>query len=243
MSRSTLQAGALALGLLAGPVLAAPAGAQQITSPYDFVETAQGARAFVSYIAADRGVIDVGPASGMAAGIGYTIRISGPFEFDTKVSFLPTTRRVFNIDTSVDSATLRNDPTAGLEELGEADLSLLILDATLRFDLTGPRTWYNLQPYAMIGAGGVFTVASDNEAEDNLPTDVELRVRFGNGFTGHLGAGVEWHAFRSLTLRADVRDRLWRIEVPAGFFQPGRLIDDAEWVQTADLSLGLVWRF
>ena len=75
-------------------LLAPPAAGQQISSPYDFLETSQGARAFVSYIFADRGVIGVGPASGMAAGVGYNLRISGPFEFDVKASFLPTTRTV-----------------------------------------------------------------------------------------------------------------------------------------------------
>lgn len=247
MRRSTRCSGILrgiaipAVLLLAG-TLAAPVGAQQITSPYDFVETAQGIRFFGGYVLTDRGTIDIGPGSGPVIGAGYNIRISGPFEFDAQASFLPTSRRVFDI-TPTDSATLREDPKAGLVELGTADLSLLLIDATLRFDITGPRTWHRLQPYALIGAGGAFRVASDNAVEANLPTDVDLRVRFRNGFTGHVGAGVEWHASRRFTLRADARDVLWKIHVPSGFFQTGRIIDDEQWVQTAHLNLGIVWRF
>lgn len=222
--------------------MAGPAHGQQIGSPYEFVETAQGLRAFASYIFTDRGVIGIGPASGAAAGVGYNIRISGPFELDAQATFFPTTRRVFDI-TPTDSATLREDPKAGLVELGTADLSLVLLDATLRFDLTGPRTWHRLQPYALIGAGGAFRAGSDDTAEENLPTDVELRVRFQNGFTGHVGAGFEWYATERLTLRADARDVLWKLHVPTGFFQPGRLIDDEEWVQNFQTSLGLVYRF
>lgn len=226
-----------ALGSMAGPVRG-----QQIGSPYDFIETAQGVRAFASYIFTDRGSIDLGPGSGPAGGVGYNIRISGPFELDAQATFFPTSRSVYDI-TPQDSATLHDDPRAGLEELGTAGLSLLLLDATLRFDLTGPRTWYRLQPYALIGAGGVFRLASDDADEDNLPTDVELRVRFQNGFTGHVGAGFEWYATERITVRADARDVLWKLHVPSGFFQPGRRIDDEQWVQNGQLSLGLVFRF
>lgn len=221
---------------------AGPVAGQDIGSPYDFVETSQGLRAFASYIFTDRGAIDIGPASGPAAGVGYNIRISGPFEFDAQATFFPTTRRVYDI-VPADTATLREDPMAGQEQIGTADLSLLLLDATLRFDITGPRTWHRLQPYALIGVGGAFRVASDNAAEENLPTDVELRVRFQNGFTGHVGAGFEWHATDRFAVRADARDILWKLHVPSGFFQPGIQIDDEQWVQNAQLSLGLVFRF
>lgn len=247
MRRSTrcgtiLSGTAIAAILLLAGTLAAPAGAQQIDSPYDFIETGQGIRVFGGYVFTDRGTIDIGPGSGPVVGAGYNIRVSGPFEFDARASVLPTSRRVYDI-TPTDSATLRADPKAGLVELGTADLSLLLVDATLRFDLTGPRTWYRLQPYALIGAGGAFRLTSDNTVEENLPTDVDLRVRFRNGFTGHVGAGVEWHPGRRFTLRAEARDLLWKIHVPSGFFQEGRIIDDEQWVQTAHLTLGLAWRF
>lgn len=234
----------LLLSVLAvAAAMARPAQAQQITSPYDFIETAQGARAFAGYIFTDRGPIDIGPASGPAFGVGYNIRVSGPFEFDAQATVFPTTRTVFDITASTDSATLRADPKAGLIDLGTADLTLLLLDATLRFDLTGPRTWYNLQPYAMIGVGGAFRLTSSNEAEENLPTDLELRVRFRNGFTGHVGGGVEWHVAKHFSVRADARDNLIKLHVPEGFFQRGRLIDNEEWVQAANLSIALTWRF
>ena len=223
---------------------AASADGQQITSPYDFVETAQGIRGFASWVFTDRGAMEMGPHSGAAFGLGYNIRISGPFELDAQASFFPTTRTVFD-DTPQDSTALTDDPTLGLVELGTADLSLLLVDATLRFDLTGPRTWNAFQPFALIGVGGAFVVTSDNSAEEDLPDPAveDLRVRFRNGFTGHVGAGVEWHASQRFTLRAEARDLLWKVHVPETFLQRGRLIDTEEWVQTAHLTLGLVWRF
>lgn len=230
------------LAALAALICAAPLRGQAITSPYDFVETSQGVRAFGSYVFTDTGPIGIGPLSSYAAGLGYAIRVSGPFNVDLRAAYMPTTRRVYRL-AAADSLDIVADPSAGLEQIGTADLDLLLIDAALRFDITGPRTWYGIQPYALIGAGGVLTVASDNAAEEQLPPDVELRVRFKNGFTGNVGAGIEWHASRRITVIAEARDILWKLNVPAGFFVPGRIIDSEQWVQTAHVSLGAAFRF
>jgi hypothetical protein len=222
---------------------AAPGSAQRITSPYDFVEESQGLRAFGGYVLTDRGTLDTGPGSSYAAGLGYTLRISGPFNLDARVAYMPTDRRVYDTEPT-DSAVLADDPTAGLVEVGTADLSLLLADASLRFDLTGARTWHRIQPYALLGVGGVFRVASDNAAEDLLSADAgERRVRFRNGVTGHVGAGFELHMSDRFTVLFDARDLLWKLHHPNGFREPGRVISSDEWVQTAHLSLGLVLRF
>lgn len=232
-----------ALALLAAVALtASPAAPQNITSPYDFVETSMGASAFGARVFTDRGPIDIGPGSGYAAGLGFTARISGPFTFDARAAYLPTSRRVYDVE-EADSLAVREDPMVGLREIGTAELSLLLLDASLRFDITGPRTWYRLQPYALIGAGGALRVTSENAAEEELPEDSDLLVRFRNGFTGHVGAGIEWHITDRFSVRADARDLLWKVHVPQGFFVDGRLIDDEQWVQTAHLGLGLAFRF
>jgi hypothetical protein len=72
---------------------------------------------------------------------------------------------------------------------------------------------------------------------------VDLRVRFRNGFTGHFGGGVEYFLSPQLTVRLDARNMFWRLHVPAGFITPDRVIDDREWVQAANLSVGLGLRF
>lgn len=229
-------------GLAAVALTGSPAASQTITSPYDFVERSMGFRAFGSAVFTDRGPIDIGPGSGYAAGLGYTVRINGPFTFDTRAAFMPTSRRVYDVEPA-DSLEVREDPMVGLDLLGTADLSLLLVDASLRFDVTGPRTWHRLQPYALLGVGGILRVASGNQAEEDLPEDSDLLVRFRNGFTGHLGAGVEWYLTDRFTIRADARDLLWKVHVPEGFLVDGRLIDQEQWVQSAHLSLGLAFRF
>lgn len=231
---------AAALAVLA---TAGPAAAQSIGSPYEFVESSHSLHAFATYVFTDRGTIGIGPHSAPAVGFGYGIRISGPFAFDSRIAFMPTSRTVFTVDPSADPDAVREDPTVGLEEIGTADLSLLLADASLRFNITGPRTWNRLQPYALLGAGAVVRVAADNAAEEGLPEDSDLRVRFSNGVTGHFGAGVEWHASDRLTIRFDARDVLWRLHVPTGFITTARVIDDRQWVQTAHLSVGAAFRF
>lgn len=241
-----IKPGILAAGLLLAPALISPPAvrAQSINSPFDFVEGSQGLYAFGTAIFTDRGAVDTGPGSGYAAGLGYNLKISGPFNLEARATYFPTDRRVYTDNSTLaDSAALRADPMTGLEQIGTADLSLLLLDATLRFNVTGPRTWYHMQPYLMLGVGGALATSSDNAAEADLPPDLQLQVRFRNGFTGHLGAGVEVHLSDRLTVRADARDLLWKLHLPLDFLTTGRVIDDQQWVQTAQLSLGLGFRF
>lgn len=221
---------------------AVPVHGQDIDSPYDFVDNSQGFWLFGGSVLADRGVIDTGPGSGYATGLGYTVRFSGPFNFDARVAYLPTDRRVYNV-TAADSAAIAEDPMVGLVELGTADLSLLLIDAALRFDITGPRTWHGIQPFALLGVGAIIGATSDNSAEASLPTDIDLRVRFKNGVTGHIGVGAEAYLSDRFSLRFEARDLLWKIHIPDGFQVPGRLIDDSKWVQTGHFNLGLAYRF
>jgi opacity protein-like surface antigen len=230
--------------LMAALVLgAAPATAQTIQSPYDFVDRSMSLWAFGSAVFTDRGPLEIGPGSGYAAGIGYSVRVSGPFNFDARAAFLPTSRRVFEVVPTADTAAVRENPMVGLNQIGTADLSLLLVDASLRFDITGPRTWNKLQPYALIGAGAALGVSSDDAIDEELPEDSDLEVDFKNGFTGHVGAGVEWYASDRFSVRLDARDILWKINVPDGFFTDTRIVDADQWVQTAHVSLGLAFRF
>jgi len=236
--RTIIIAAAAAILLMAGP-----SAAQTITSPYDFVERGQAFRAHVTYVAADRGIIGIGPGSGVAAGVGYTIRVSGPFALDARFAYLPTSRTVYTVRDDADPDQIAEDPMVGLEEIGTADLTLSMLDASLRFDITGPRTWHRLQPYALIGAGAIFRTSADHSAEEDLRDDIDLRVRFRNGVTGHIGAGVEMHLSPSVSLRVDARNLFWRLHVPTGFITSARVIDDREWSTSGHFGVGAAWRF
>ncbi len=236
IARSVLAAMA-ALGLVA-----APAVGQSIDSPYDFVDPSMELWTFGGAVLTERGTLGIGPGSSWSAGIGYTLRVSGPFNLDARLAYMPTTRDVFAV-VDADTLAIQEDPTVGLEQIGTADLSLLLADVSLRFDVTGPRTWHNLQPYALIGVGAAFALTSDNAAEEELPEQADLRVRFQNGVTGNIGGGLELYLGHRFTLRAEARDVLWKVHTPEGFRTRHRVVEESQWVQTAHLTLGLGYRF
>lgn len=234
--RSTLAALA-ALGLAAAPALG-----QAIDSPYDFVDPSMEVWAFGGTVLPERGTLGTGPGSGWSAGLGYTFRVSGPFNLDARIAYTPSTRRVFDL-VEADTAAIQADPRVGLVEIGTADVALLLVDGSLRFDLTGPRTWHRLQPFILIGAGAAFSVSSDNAVEEELPEELDIRVRFHNGVTGHVGGGFELYLTDRITLRAEARDLLWKVHVPEGFRTRYRVVAEDQWVQTAQLGIGLGLRF
>lgn len=239
--RIILSAAALLTLGLAGP---ADTAAQSISSPYRFVEGSQGLYAFGAGVLTNRGLLDLGPGPGIALGAGYNVRIGGPFNFSARATYFPTERRIYDDESTVaDSTALRDDPMVGLVQVGTGDVTMVLLDTSLRFDVTGPRTWNRIQPFVVLGVGGAFVFSSDNSAEEILPSDRELRFRFRNGFTGHIGAGFELHLSDRFTVQADARDLLWNLDYPRGFLETGRVVGQDEWVQTVHLALGLSFRF
>jgi hypothetical protein len=133
--------------------------AQAIQSPYRFVDETQAASLFAGYIATGKGSVGLGPQSGPVFGARYSIRLSGPFVIELEPAFFKSTRQVRDT-TVVDSAR---------QVVGEGDISLLIANGALRFNLTGPRTWHGLQPFLLFG-GGAAVDLSGSSPDDELVT-------------------------------------------------------------------------
>lgn len=206
--------------------------AQDIASPYRFVDESQHATAFVGLMATDPGTLDLGPESGLAFGARYGIRLSGPFVIEAQAAFFPTSRAVQ--DTVIGAAD-----TAVVATGAEADLNIGVVSAALRFDITGPRTWHRLMPFALLGVGAAFTLSQEDGVDDDVESDV--RYDFGTRLLGELGLGVEWFAADRLALRLDARNLLWRIDAPLGLQQLDA--PNQEWVQNFLLSAGVSFRF
>lgn len=225
-----------ASGLAAACLLAATApsaGAQEVPSPYRFVDTNQAAGLFAGRFAPGRGTLDLGPGPGSIFGARYGIRLSSPISFEGWASFLPTTRDVI-------------DPTrpAGERAVAEADISLLLLEAVVKFSLVGSRTWHGIGPYVLAGGGLGFELG-DTQTED-LALEEPFRFNFGSTFVPHAGGGLRWLPSDLLELRADARLTLWKIDTPEAFLDPElglEGIDDSEWVGGASLTLGAALRF
>ena len=217
---------------LACALLPAPAAGQAIRSPYRYLERTQSGGLFAGYVATDRGSLELGPGPGPIFGARYGIRLSGPFAVEGEVGLLPTSRYV------VDLQEPEGAETPIPVRLREADISLLQLMAALRFNLTGPRTYRNLQPYLLAGAGAAFSV-SDEETTD---LDPDERFDFGTTFAGQLGGGIEWFAMRRLALRLDGRLLFWELDYPRAFSELGD-VSSEEWVQNFYFSVGAAIHF
>ena len=214
------------LGIFA---VALPLQAQSITSPYRFLDTTQEGGFYVAHIAPGEGTLRLGSASGIAFGARYAIILSGPFMIEGDVAYFPTSHAV--LDTLVvDSA---------FTSLGDADHSLVVATAGLRVNLTGHRTWNNIQPFLIFGVGGVAEVSRDQDAVNLAPPDA--RFEFGTSFAGSVGAGIAFVPGDRVAIRLDGRNLLWKIKTPAALLRgdTGRVIPTDEWVQNLAFSAGV----
>jgi hypothetical protein len=207
--------------------------AQTIPSPYRFIETRQEAGLFGAYMSPGTGRFGFGPGPGPAWGARYGLNISGPFGLEGIAGHLSTTREI------VDPGRVEGDRV-----VGEMSSHLVMLEARLRFSLTGDRTWHRIAPYAAMGGGVVFDVSQDNSDEGLiLPQD---EFNFGTSVLGTLGAGVRWFPWDRFFVRGDLSLVLWRLKTPRGYSDPERGfrgVDEKEWVSGPSFSLGLSFRF
>ena len=220
----------LSLFLLAA---AGTASAQRIDTPYRFFDETQGLGAAVAYIDTDGGTIGLGPKSGVAFGARYHIRLSGPFFVEAEALYFPTTRAVLD-SAVVDSAFVR---------VGEADIGLAVVQASLRFQLTGQRTWHGILPFLLMGGGVALQAQDDDDADANIPA--EARFDFGTTFAGQFGAGIEVFPVERLALRIDVRNILWELDSPQALLERdiGRTVPEEEWTNNLTASIGITIHF
>ncbi len=213
---------------------ASPAWAQHITSPYRFIDRNQEVTLFGGYLASSQGTVGLGVESAPIFGGRYDLRVSGPFNLDAGFSLVPTTRGI------VDSLRVASDSVA-FQEVGTGDVTLAVVDAGIRFDLTGPRTWHRLQPYLLGGAAVVVRARTDEAADSAVASN--FRYRPGTRFAVQVGAGIEWIPTPGIGIRLDARDYLWRVKTPTGFLVYSLTVPDKEWLQHYAVSLGLGIRF
>ena|SRR5688572_12631816 len=209
-------------------------GQERITTPYRFFEHTQAAGLFAAQISTDQGQLGLGPESGTAFGGRYHIRLGGPFFLEAEVMYFSTTRAVR--DTAVvDSA---------FEKIGEAETGLINGLASLRFNITGQRTWHRLLPFIVLGAGLTHEIQDDEDADEAVPS--ESRFDFGTTFAGQLGGGIEWVPVDRLAVRIDARSILWQIKAPDGLLAhglSGRALPEDEWVNNFTISAGVSFHF
>lgn len=220
--------------LAAGLLTAAPAAGQHITSPYRYVETRQYAGVFGGHLGTQTGVVDLGPTGGNIFGGFFGYRVSGPFVAELSVAYVPMKRVVRD--------TVRSTPdTATFASRGTARQNVLLATVDMRFDITGARTYYGLQPYLLLGVGGAIGTSGQNGADTVVPQDV--RFKFGTSFAAQAGGGIEWYVTRHAGLRLDARGTLWKLHTPQAFILRGPVVPQSEWVQNLSVAGGLAIHF
>lgn len=224
--------------------LAGSLQAQTIPSPFRYIETKQSVGAFVGYLWTNpsiqvdslQGEIDFGPRSAPLFGVRYGYRLGGPLAIEGSFALAPSEREVFQRrDLGLDLTTVQ------IESTGETVGALLALaEAGFRFNLTGDRTWNGLAPFIGVTGGVVTELGRGNGVEKDLP-DSE-RFEFGPGFAIGAGLGTEWFPSDRLSLRVELRDVLWRVEVPTGL-RPNAQTDPSGWNQNFGVVVGAAVHF
>jgi hypothetical protein len=229
VARSTLSAWAV-LACAAIPRLAT---AQTIPSPYSFIEERQEAGLFAGWAHAGTGRFGYGPKGGPLYGLRYAVDLAGPLSLEGSASIIDGTRDVVS-------------PTRpeGDRVIGEAESLVTTIDARLRLQATGARTWHGLSPFLLFGAGVAFDLADRSITEAILDPD-EL-FTFGTKFTAMAGPGVRWSVTRHLAVRGDLSLQLWQLKTPSGFGDPAlgfQNVAESEWVSSVSFSASLLFRW
>ena len=205
---------ALAVLFVAGLVRPGAAGAQEtaeperIDTPYDWIDGGFRLGAYGGYIATNRGEMELGPGSTALFGGRLRARVSSPLSIEIGVGYGSSDRYI--IDPRLETGPAVVDTT---------DTDWLLIEGGFQIALTGARTLHRIQPYFVL-TGGVLQGLNEGDY-DALSSPGDLPFRYEIGTAGVIGAGVglEWLPFDGVGFGFEVRDHLWRIATPDGYFQ------------------------
>ena len=222
----------LLLPAVVATVVAAPLRSQEIGSPYRYIERGQEAGVFAGFMATDRGRFGLGPGSQPVVGARYGVEVSGPVALEGLASMSFGPRDVVN-----------PNRVEGDRIVDEAEMRLVFIEARLRFNLTGRRTWNSIQPYAFVGGGVGFDTLGDQD--EDFALEEGDRYSFGTQWTGNVGFGGRIILTDRLLVRVDGGLRLYKVDIPGGWRDPERGFENVpedEWVSGREISVGLGWR-
>ncbi|UCC71042.1 MAG: hypothetical protein JSV86_11660 [Gemmatimonadota bacterium] len=223
------------------------AGAQQVPSPYRFIEAKQDLGITVSYVYADPGAANFGPQAGPAISVRYTRSISRPVSITPSLTYFTSEREV--IDPSLEEG---EGGGSGSQVVGTESIDLLLVAGRFNLNLTGTRTWHRLVPYLSGGLGIAFELTGATtcfEGSTNPDCQIEPRERFdfGTSFLLQLGFGTVWLPRQRIGVRLEFLNHIWRLATPPGYYDPGVTIvpipSGKDWTNNLELGLTLSYWF
>jgi hypothetical protein len=217
-------------------VASSTAAAQTIPSPYTFVEHSKEWTLLGGTSFNNAGALGLGPQDAPVVGGRFAVGFGGALGLDVTGTLFLASRDVLDVTRPEDDRVL-----------GSSDISVGMLDARLRLNLTGQRAWHGLQPFVAFGGGVAASGGTSRQVEllNDLP--LEQWYSFGTRFAASFGTGANYFISDKISLRFDAFMTLWKIATPIGWLtvdnNPDGQNPDGEWVSAKSLLLGASWRF
>ncbi len=223
--------GALSLAMLTFPSLAAAqVGYTPRNSPFRDLEHRQEFTWYAGWYQTTKDPADVGPKSGVTAGLHYELRMAGPAYFTATVAGIKSERRVI-------------DPSQLIVNRfkGNVSLNMMAVDVGFALNLTGFKSWHGLVPTLGGGAGLGLGFDSPDVGKFKYGYPFLLVARPGIKFAPH----GRWQG------RIDATNYFQRIRYPQTYFtkttaDPTVLtVGDAQnvWKRNLALTVGLTYAF
>lgn len=210
-----------------------PASAQEITSPYRFVETGREVALHAGWMAPAEGRFGFGPQAGPTMGLRFGISVAGPIELEADLGWSSLTRDVV-------------DPTGpdGPSPISEADVSQYHALVKMQGSIVGRRTWNGLQPvlWAGLGLRGDF----EGTQTGDLAIAEQYRYETGTQFAATFGGMLRFIVADRWSARLEAGALLYRLDTPAGYSEEAlgfEAVGESEWVNAPSFGLSLGYRF
>lgn len=214
---------------------------ESIDTPYRWVENGARVGLVGGYIFTNRGDPPFGPGSSPFIAARLRARLSSPLSLEIGVGY-------GNSNEYVIDPRLEGGPAV----VDTVNADFLIIAASLQFALTGARSYRRLQPYVVLG-GGVLQGLSTGTSDALASPQQLFRYEIGTSFMIHLGLGTEYHLSKRLGLAFEVRDNLWKIKTPEGWFRLDVLEnildsgsaapDQSQWTHNFEITASLYYYF
>ncbi|HKK93707.1 MAG TPA: outer membrane beta-barrel protein [Longimicrobiales bacterium] len=221
------------LSTLIGTGFAVPASAQEISSPYRFVETRREIALYSGWMSAAEGRFGYGPQAGPTFGMRLGVSLAGPLELEADLGWSSLERDVI-------------DPTGedGPSPVSEADVGQYHALIRMQGSIVGRRTWNGLQPVVWAGLGlrGDFRGTQTGD----LAIAEQYRYDTGTKFAATFGGMIRFIVADRWSARLEAGALLYRLDTPGGYSEEGlgfEAVGENEWVNAPSFGLSLGYRF